>query len=264
MSDLYYLLHAILKKAPALWDMEAFDLLNNHQIAVQVERVYTLLEVYDNLLLFSQATHPFIEMHDCNFTTADHQIWHLLNTLHEAYKMHSTMLCNLLQAFSSVKGGHDTDAMLKFACKYSTSHHLIINMELIMDEDGLLQKVSDLRSHHYYPCHSKTTPEPLLPMFTIFKDKTKKKQKSSLPVTKVNNGESKEQVDDEQVMVGFFVSQGVGSVSMNEQDYSRGVWPFKVSQQHHLALREAQWSPLSHLAYSLQEDLMLVSDFKPE
>ncbi len=43
MSDPHCLLHAILKKVPALWDMEALDLLNNHQIASQVDGAHTLL-----------------------------------------------------------------------------------------------------------------------------------------------------------------------------------------------------------------------------
>ncbi len=43
MSDPHYLLRAILKKAPALWDTEALDLLNNQQIASQVEGAHTLL-----------------------------------------------------------------------------------------------------------------------------------------------------------------------------------------------------------------------------
>ncbi len=43
MSHPHYLLCAILKKAPALWDTEALDLLNNQQIASQVEGAHTLL-----------------------------------------------------------------------------------------------------------------------------------------------------------------------------------------------------------------------------
>ncbi len=49
MSNPHCLLYAILKKAPALWDTETFDLLNNHQIAVQVDGAHTLL-VSDYLL----------------------------------------------------------------------------------------------------------------------------------------------------------------------------------------------------------------------
>ncbi len=80
-------------------------------------------------------------MHDRNFTTADHQIRLLLDTLHEAYKMCTAALCNLLQVFSSVEGGHDTNAMLNFTREYPVSHRLMINMGLITDEDRLLQKV---------------------------------------------------------------------------------------------------------------------------
>ncbi len=67
-------------------------------------------------------------MHDRNFMAADRQIHLLLDALHEAYEMCSAALCNLLQVFSSVEGGHDTDAMLKFAHEYPIGHRLMINM----------------------------------------------------------------------------------------------------------------------------------------
>ncbi len=119
-------------------------------------------------------------MHDRNFTAANHQIHHLLNALHEAYEMHTAALCNLLQVFSFVKGGHDTDAMVKFACEYPISHRLMIDMGLITDEDGLLHKAFDLQFRHYYPrplqLHSEMEPELLLPAFMVIKDKKKKKK----------------------------------------------------------------------------------------
>ncbi|PBK85029.1 hypothetical protein ARMGADRAFT_1036733 [Armillaria gallica] len=46
MSDPHYLLCAILKKVPVLWDMEALNLLNNHQITSQVDGAHTLLTTY--------------------------------------------------------------------------------------------------------------------------------------------------------------------------------------------------------------------------
>ncbi len=119
-------------------------------------------------------------MHDRNFTATDHEIHHLLNSLHEAYEMHTAALCNLLQVFSSVEGGHDADAMVKFACEYPIGHRLMIDMGLITDEDVLLQKAFDLQFRHYYPhplqLHSKMEPEPLLPVFTVIKDKNKNKK----------------------------------------------------------------------------------------
>ncbi|KAK0234974.1 hypothetical protein EDD85DRAFT_954483 [Armillaria nabsnona] len=157
----------------------------------------TAPEVHDNLLLLAQAAYPHkfflitwlhsylsflpvIEMHDCNFTAADCQICLLLDTLHEAYEMHTAALCNLLRVFSSIEGGHDTDAMLKFAHEYPVGHRLMIDMGLIMDEDGLLQKVFNPQFRHYYPhplqLHSEKTPELQLPAFMVIKDKKKKKQ----------------------------------------------------------------------------------------
>ncbi len=144
-------------------------------------------------------------MHDRNFTAADCQICHLLNALHEAYKMHTAVLCNLLQVFSSVEGGHDTDAMVKFAHEYPVSHRLMIDMGLITDEDGLLQKAFDPQFRHYYPCplqlHSKTEPEPSLPAFMVIKDKKKKKKqwRSDAPEMEVNHVDEEEQADDNQV-----------------------------------------------------------------
>ncbi len=110
-------------------------------------------------------------MHDRNFLAADRQIHHLLNALHEAYQLCTAALCNLLQAFSQVEGSHDTDAFKKFAREYSTGCHLLIDMGLVRDEDGVLQRVAAPQLHHYYPrpltVHSETTPEPQLPTFTV-------------------------------------------------------------------------------------------------
>ncbi len=110
-------------------------------------------------------------MHDRNFLAADRQIHHLLNTLHEAYQLRTATLCNLLQAFSQVKGAHNTDAFKKFSREYSTGHCLLIDMGLIRDEDGVLQCVATPQLRHYYPhpltIHSETTPEPQLPAFTV-------------------------------------------------------------------------------------------------
>ncbi len=147
-----------------------------------------LQEVHDNLLPLAQADHPrtyasnaclfhlltyysAVEMHDCNFLAADRQICHLLNALHEAYQLRTAALCNLLQAFSQVEGAHDTDAFEKFARDYSTGRCLLIDMGLVRDEDGVLQRVAAPQLRHYYPrpltVHSETTPEPQLPAFTV-------------------------------------------------------------------------------------------------
>ncbi len=144
-------------------------------------------------------------MHDHNFTAADRQICLLLDALHEAYEMCSADLCNLLQAFSSIEGGHDTDAMVKFAHEYPVSHRLMIDMGLITDKDGLLQKAFDPQFRHYYPCplqlHSKTEPEPSLLAFTVIKDKKKKKkqQRSDAPELEVDRVVEEELADDDQV-----------------------------------------------------------------
>ncbi len=145
-------------------------------------------------------------MHDHNFMVSDRQIRPLLDVLHEAYEMHTTALCNLLQAFSSVEGRHDTDAMLKFACKYPIGHRLMIDMGLITDKDGLLQKVFDPQFQHYYShplqLHSKKLPEPSFPAFTVVKDKKKKKKKrgmSEAAKKAVKHVSEDEQADDEQV-----------------------------------------------------------------
>ncbi len=146
-------------------------------------------------------------MHDRNFMAADRQIRLLLNALHEAYEMHSAALCNLLQVFSSVEGGHNTDAMVKFACEYPVGHRLMINMGLITDEDGLLQKVFDPQFRHYSPrplqLHSEKSPEPSLPAFTVLKDKKRKKRhwRSEAPETGVEHGDEEEQADDDKVVV---------------------------------------------------------------
>ncbi|KAK0431314.1 hypothetical protein EV421DRAFT_1743217 [Armillaria borealis] len=104
----------------------------------------------------------------------------------------------LILAFSSVEGSHNTDAMLKFAHKYTVGHRLMIDMELITDKDGLLQKVFDLQMKHYYPCplhlHSEMTPEPPLPEFAVLPDK--KKQPSDKLETKDGD---EEHADDDQV-----------------------------------------------------------------
>ncbi|PBK87765.1 hypothetical protein ARMGADRAFT_1085436 [Armillaria gallica] len=164
-----------------------------------------LQEVHDNLLPLAQAAHPFVEMHDCNFMVSDCQIRPLLDVLHEAYEMHTTVLCNLLQAFSSVEGQHDTDAMIKFACEYPIGHRLMIDMGLITDEDGLLQKVFDPQFRHYYPCplqlHSEKSPEPSFPAFTVVRDKKKKKKRrmSEAAEKAVKHVSEDEQADDDQV-----------------------------------------------------------------
>ncbi|PBK91030.1 hypothetical protein ARMGADRAFT_1082252 [Armillaria gallica] len=166
----------------------------------------------------------------------------LLDALHEAYKMHSVVLCNLLQAFSSVKGGHDTDAMLKFTHKYPVGHRLMIDMGLITDEDGLLQKVFNPQFRHYYPhplqLHSKKLPEPSLPAFTVLKDKKKKKKhwRSNAPETEVEHGDEEEQADDDKVAGDLIdqlepspihpskaASSGISSVSTDGQEYARSV-----------------------------------------
>ncbi|KAK0245026.1 hypothetical protein EDD85DRAFT_782998 [Armillaria nabsnona] len=162
-----------------------------------------------------EAAHPFVEMHDHNFTAANHQICHLLNALHEAYEMRTTALCNLLQVFSSVEGGHDTDAMVKFACKYPVGYRLMIDMGLITDNDGLLQKAFDLQFRHYYPrplqLHSKMEPEPSLPAFMVIKDKKKKKkkkqQRSDASKMEVDCVDKEEQAEDDQVKGSLFFSQ---------------------------------------------------------
>ncbi len=107
--------------------------------------------------------------------------------------------------FSSVEGRHDTDAMLKFAREYPVSHRLMIDMGLITDEDGLLQRVFDPQFHHYYPrplqLHSKKSPEPSLPAFTVLNDKKKKRKhrRSEAPKTEVDRGDEEEQADDDKV-----------------------------------------------------------------
>ncbi len=144
-------------------------------------------------------------MHDCNFMAADCQICLLLDTLHEVYEMRSAALCNLLQAFSSIEGGHDTDAMVKFAREYPVGHRLMINMGLIMDKDGLLQKAFDLQFRHYYPrplqLHSETELELSLPAFMVIKDKKKKKKQWRLdaPKLEVDCVVEEELADDDQV-----------------------------------------------------------------
>ncbi len=60
------------------------------------------------------------------------------------------------------------------------------------------------------------------------------------------------------------VSQGVSLVSMDGQGYVRSARLFEVSQQRHLALGDARWSPLSHQAYSLQDLQTLVPDSELE
>ncbi|PBK92346.1 hypothetical protein ARMGADRAFT_1031210 [Armillaria gallica] len=76
MSDPHYLLCAILKKAPALWDTEALDLLNNHQIASQVEGAHTLLMTY-----WSAFAHPYPNFIEYFFATASRTIHELPDRL---------------------------------------------------------------------------------------------------------------------------------------------------------------------------------------
>ncbi|PBK91029.1 hypothetical protein ARMGADRAFT_1082251 [Armillaria gallica] len=76
MSDPHYLLHAILKKVPVLWDTEALDLLNNHQITSQVEGAHTLLMTYRSV--FARLYPDFIE---CFFATASRTIHKLPDRL---------------------------------------------------------------------------------------------------------------------------------------------------------------------------------------
>ncbi len=54
MSDPHYLLHAILEKAPALWDIDIYDALNNWQIVEQIEGAHTLL-VNGSFSIFSSS-----------------------------------------------------------------------------------------------------------------------------------------------------------------------------------------------------------------
>ncbi len=60
------------------------------------------------------------------------------------------------------------------------------------------------------------------------------------------------------------VSQGVSSVSVNGQGYTRSTQLFEVSQQCCLVLGDAHWLPLSYQAYSLQDLHMLVPDSELE
>ncbi|KAK0431825.1 hypothetical protein EV421DRAFT_1911534 [Armillaria borealis] len=129
-----------------------------------------LQEVWDNVLPLAQAAHPLVEMHDRNFQAANRQIHHLLDALHEAYQIQTAALCNLLQAFSHVEGSHDTNALVNFARQYPVGRRLMIDMGLLAEDDGELQRVADPQLRHYYPrplvVHSETTPEPKLPAFT--------------------------------------------------------------------------------------------------
>ncbi|PBK85107.1 hypothetical protein ARMGADRAFT_1036603 [Armillaria gallica] len=81
----------------------------------------------------------------------------------------------------------------------------MIDMGLITDEDGLLQKVFDPQFRHYYPCplqlHSEKSPEPSFPAFTVVKDKKKKKKRRMSEAAKkaVKHVSEDEQADDEQV-----------------------------------------------------------------
>ncbi len=62
----------------------------------------------------------------------------------------------------------------------------------------------------------------------------------------------------------LLVSQGVGSVSMDGQEYARSARLFEVSQQRRLVLGDACWSPLSHQAYLLHDLQTLVLDSESE
>ncbi|PBK87896.1 hypothetical protein ARMGADRAFT_1034500 [Armillaria gallica] len=55
----------------------------------------------------------------------------------------------LHKEFLQVKGAHDMDAFENFAKEYSTGHHLLIDMGLVWDEDGVLQHVASPQIHHY-------------------------------------------------------------------------------------------------------------------
>ncbi|PBK85030.1 hypothetical protein ARMGADRAFT_1036734 [Armillaria gallica] len=172
--------------------------------------------------------------------------------------------------------------MVKFARKYPVGHRLMIDMGLITDKDGLFQKACDSQFRHYYPCplqlHSEKSPEPLLPAFTMLKDKKKKKRQTSEAAEQEAKHVSEEkQADDDQVKGALIdplesllihpskaASSGVNLVSMDGQGYARSAQLFKVSQQHCLMLGDAHWSPLSHQAYSLQDLQTLVLDSESE
>ncbi len=59
MADPYYLLRAILTKAPALWDAEVYNSLSNRQITEQIEGAHTLLVSDPCLVSASFSCHAF-------------------------------------------------------------------------------------------------------------------------------------------------------------------------------------------------------------
>ncbi|PBK68524.1 hypothetical protein ARMSODRAFT_975924 [Armillaria solidipes] len=233
-----------------------------------------LQEVRDNLLPLAQAAHPLVEMHDRNFLAADRQIRHLLDALHEAYQIRTAALCNLLQAFSHVEGSHDTDALVKFAREYSVGRRLMIDMGLLAEEDGELQRVANPQLLHYYPrplvLHSETTPEPPLPAFTVQKPEpiTKKPRRGK-------EEEDEETADGDHVAkvleedefpsspvrsVKHASSSGISSILADWPGHTRSSRLFEVSQKRRQVLEGARWSPLSHHAYLLQDALKVVPD----
>ncbi|PBK88171.1 hypothetical protein ARMGADRAFT_1034143 [Armillaria gallica] len=196
----------------------------------------------------------FIEMHDCNFLAADCQICHLLNVLHEAYQLCTAALCNLLQAFSQVEGAHDMDVFKKFARECSTGCHLLIDMGLIRDEDGVLQCITAPQLRHYYPCpltvHSEMTPEPQLPMFSVL-------QPDIRPVGGMESDEHSDGDHQDKVTVEKDLERDqllpsspihpdlkAGPSIMN---YGSSVWPDMVGSAHTLdiprdSLGEREWN----------------------
>ncbi len=127
---------------------------------------------------------------------------------------------------------HNTNAMVKFACKYPISRWLMIDMELITNENRLLQKVFNPQSKHYYPhslqLHSEMTPELSLPAFTIIKDE-KKKKRWMFKAAKmgVNHDDGDEQADNDQV-AGDLIDQLEPS-SIQPSKVASLVSSFKIS-----------------------------------
>ncbi|KAK0245025.1 hypothetical protein EDD85DRAFT_782997 [Armillaria nabsnona] len=72
MADTYYLLCAILTKAPALWDAEVYDSLSNWQITEQIEGAHTLLTTYRNA--FNRPYPDFIERFFVTTSRAVHKL----------------------------------------------------------------------------------------------------------------------------------------------------------------------------------------------
>ncbi|KAK0219311.1 hypothetical protein EDD85DRAFT_797420 [Armillaria nabsnona] len=178
-------------------------------------------------------------MHDHNFLAADRQIHHLLNALHEAYQLRTAVLCHLLQAFSQVKGAHDTDAFEKFAREYSTGHRLLINMGLIRDEDGVLQRITAPQLHHYYPrpltVHSETTPEPQLPAFTVLPPDIRPVGGSESDEDSDSDRQDKATVVQDLEQDQLSLSSPVCPEPMTDpslMNYGSSVWPDTVAECH--------------------------------